>query len=659
MKILFSDGESTARFLRLTCAVLVVASLARSVFAQADGSPRWPGPFTTGGPILSSPAVGADGAVYIGSQDKYLYAINANGTLRWRFLTGDWVDSSPAIAPDGTIYFGSWDGKIYALNPNGTKKWEYSAGIGNYVYSSPALGADGTVYIGAGDGNFHALRPDGTLKWSYPAGDWIDASPAIGANGLIYYASWDGYVYAVRDNGSSAGELWRFDTAEPVLASPALGRDGTVYIGGNDGRLYALHGSTGAKRWEFATGVSIEASAAVGPDGTIYIGSDSGSLFALNPDGTQRWKFNVGQPIVSTPAVRGDGTIIFGAGDNAVYALTPNGAQKWKFTTEDWVDSSPVVASTGHIYFGSYDRKIYALNGTNAALSSLSPWPAFRGDPPHSGRVSAGSPGGRLINLATRAQAGPGFNLIPGFVVQGGSGSTYLVRAVGPTLAQLGVPETLADPKLDLITGAATVAQNDDWSSAGSATLAAIMNSVGAFALAPGSKDAAVHVTLSAGQYTAHVGSTGPASGVALVEVYDAAVIDTGARLVNLSTRAHAGIGANVLTPGLVIGGSSLRVLIRAVGPSLQPFGVTGVLAQPSLALFSGAASVGTNTGWTTSGNAADLRAAAQLVGGFPLIEESADSALLVTLSPGAHTVQVSGVGGTTGEALVEVYVVP
>ena len=63
----------------------------------------------------SSPAIGSDGTIYVGSEDNNLYAINPDGTKKWAFDTGDDVNSSPAIGRDGTIYFGSLDGNLYAI----------------------------------------------------------------------------------------------------------------------------------------------------------------------------------------------------------------------------------------------------------------------------------------------------------------------------------------------------------------------------------------------------------------------------------------------------------------------------------------------------------------------------------------------------------------
>ena len=130
-------------------------------------------------------------------------------------------------------------------------------------------------------------------------------------------------------------------------------------------------------------------------------------------------------------------------------------------------------------------------------------------------------------------------------------------------------------------------------------------------------------------------------------------------RLVNISTRAQVGTGTNILIPGFVISGSGTEtLLIRADGPGLTQFGVTGVLAQPSLSVTnqSTGKTIAANTGWGTSSNAAQIASVATQVGAFALTSGSADSAVIVNLPAGAYTVQVSGVNSTTGIALAEVY---
>jgi hypothetical protein len=128
------------------------------------------------------------------------------------------------------------------------------------------------------------------------------------------------------------------------------------------------------------------------------------------------------------------------------------------------------------------------------------------------------------------------------------------------------------------------------------------------------------------------------------------------APLMNLSTRATL-VAGGVLSPGFVIGGTTpRRVLIRAIGPGLAPFGVTGVMANPTLAVFNGALQIGANDDW--SGDVA-LDATFAAVGAFGLPPASRDAALVVTLPPGAYTATVRGAtAADAGEVLVEVYFV-
>jgi outer membrane protein assembly factor BamB len=123
--------------------------------AKDTGVQKWK--FATGQSVFSSPAVGKDGTIYVGSQDFNLYAVNPDGTLKWKFPTGFFASpSSPAVGKDRTIYVGSQDTNLYAVNPDGTLKWKFLAG--QVVFSSPAVGKDGTIYVGSDDNNLYAVQ---------------------------------------------------------------------------------------------------------------------------------------------------------------------------------------------------------------------------------------------------------------------------------------------------------------------------------------------------------------------------------------------------------------------------------------------------------------------------------------------------------------------
>ena len=180
--------------------------------------------------ITSSPAIGDDGTIYIGSHDNYVYAFYPNGTLKWRFQTGAWVHASPTIAADGTIYIGSDDEYLYALNPeNGSMIWRCPIG---YTWGSPTLGPDGTIYLGVWEMEFYAIYPNGTIKWTYnaPGRIWFGSSATVSSDGTIFFGT------TTQDGGSGALVALNPDGTERFhnyygfyATSPAIGKDATVY----------------------------------------------------------------------------------------------------------------------------------------------------------------------------------------------------------------------------------------------------------------------------------------------------------------------------------------------------------------------------------------------------------------------------------------------
>ena len=162
---------------------------------------------------------------------------SAPAVLGWSYLTGDSVYSSPAIGSDGGIYVGSDDDNIYALSSAGSFHWSYLTG--NNVWSPPAIGSDGWIYVGSDDRNIYALSSAGSLGWTYLTGSGLICSPAIGSDGGIYVGSghWDKNIYAL----SSAGSFhWSYLTGDNVLSSPVIGSDGGIYVGSYDNNIYAL-----------------------------------------------------------------------------------------------------------------------------------------------------------------------------------------------------------------------------------------------------------------------------------------------------------------------------------------------------------------------------------------------------------------------------------
>lgn len=263
----------------------------------------------------------------------------------------------------------------------------------------------------------------------------------------------------------------------------------------------------------------------------------------------------------------------------------------------------------------------------------------------------------RMANFSTRAQVGAGADAaFVGFAIGPGAPKSVLIRAVGPALTGFGVTGALVDPRIEIYSGERLIGENDNWSTTAIGGTNAF-SQVGAFPLTANSRDSATAITLGPGSYTAIVRGVADGTGIALIEVYD---VTGEARLRNLSTRARVGTGAGILISGLSIapGGPSRRILARAAGPALTTLGVAGALSDPAITVIESNTNrqLATNDNWS-SNDAAALSAAFTQAGAFAFAAGSRDSALIVDLPPGrGYSVQVSGVGNTSGVALVEVY---
>lgn len=227
--------------------------------------------------ITSSPVIGGDGTIYVGTSDGKLVAVAADGAaVKWTATTNDTGGSSPALATDGTVYVGSSDKKLYAIDPaNGSVKWSFDTGAA--IAGSPCVGGDESIYVGATDGKLHALSPDGKPKWSYPTGGPITGTPAV-RGGVAYVGSSDKSLHAV--SVVDGKKKWTYATLGEV-GTPAIGSDGVVYAGSADGKLYAV---TPSGLLFFAVNVKgrIKGAPALSDNGALYVTSDTG-VHGLGP----------------------------------------------------------------------------------------------------------------------------------------------------------------------------------------------------------------------------------------------------------------------------------------------------------------------------------------------------------------------------------------
>ena len=279
------------------------------------------------------------------------------------------------------------------------------------------------------------------------------------------------------------------------------------------------------------------------------------------------------------------------------------------------------------------------------------------------GKFQFGSPS-TLGNISARAFVQTGENvIIGGFMVEGTEPKRVIIRAIGPELTQYGVPDVLANPTLELHDGTgALIASNNNWVSTimGGIITSNQVHEIQVSGYAPGdSFESAILADLPAGNYTAIVRDVNNMTGVALVEVYGLSP-ETNSILANISARSFVQTGDNAMIGGFMVQGTEpKRVIIRAIGPELTPYGVPDALANPTLELHDSAgALIASNDNWqhTIIGGIiiAGQVAAIQNSGHAPTAPD--ESAIIATLPPGDYTAIVRGKNNTAGVALVEVY---
>jgi hypothetical protein len=257
--------------------------------------------------------------------------------------------------------------------------------------------------------------------------------------------------------------------------------------------------------------------------------------------------------------------------------------------------------------------------------------------------VAALAFGSQLLNISTRMKVLTGDNvLIAGFIITGNDQKNVIVRAMGPLLTSVGVPDALADPTIELHdnTGA-TIASNDNWMSSQKAEIEGT-------GIAPGNDfEAAIVRTLAPGTYTAVMRGAGDSTGVGLVEVYDLTPSAT-SKLANISSRGFVDAGDNVMIAGIIVGQSgAAEMVVRAIGPSLP---VPGKLDDPTLELRNASGTlVRENDNWKTDQQT-------EIEGTQIPPANDLESALVTILDPGNYTAVMRGKNNTTGIGVVEVF---
>lgn len=351
--------------------------------------------FTTGGSVISSPSV-ADGIVYVGSQDKNLYALGAwSGQLIWKFATQNSIESSPAVA-NGRVYTGGDDGYVYCLDAyTGTLIWKtFVNGDLPYTYgslvlkSSPAV-YSGKIYLGSLDGFLYSLNADsGDVEWKFETEGPILSSPAI-AGGFVYFYSEEpsvGALYAL--DAETGNMIWKqllpyehqFTGGNEMMGSPSVAA-GMVFASSTLRTYFGINATTGKILWTFTDPDAMEfiVSSPIYVNGELFI-IDKFSIACLNAtNGNTLWSYFTGDELYVSPSYA-DGKIYIVTSQRHLYILdaTNNGTKIASATTPSSSWSSPTI-SNGRLYVGNHDWNIYCY--TDHITSELMPPPDTGQDP--------------------------------------------------------------------------------------------------------------------------------------------------------------------------------------------------------------------------------------------------------------------------------------
>jgi outer membrane protein assembly factor BamB len=281
------DTELPGTIRRNTAAIdetgrIFIGDRANKMWAlESDGDTIWDYNIGNDGDVASSAAITPSGTIIMaGSFNGIVFALAPNnGAKLWDHPSGATVAySSPALGTDGTIYVGTTKGYLRAINPNGTFKWERYTG-GRIRYAPPVVASDGTIYIGSSAG-LHAVSPTGTLLWTFDTEGRVAAAPALAADGTIYVGSLGragGFLaafYALEPDGD---EIWRYQPSgsrNQFRGSPVVDFNGDIYVTSGE-KLVSLD-ADGDLRWQFGTlsRRQFPSTPAIAADGTLYFAAD-------------------------------------------------------------------------------------------------------------------------------------------------------------------------------------------------------------------------------------------------------------------------------------------------------------------------------------------------------------------------------------------------
>jgi sugar lactone lactonase YvrE len=517
------------------------------------------------------------------------------------------------------------------------------------TYASP-----GDLYASDGSGNIYEFTPGGTRS-TFASGLDQPFGVAFDSAGNLFEADqFSGNIYKFTPGGTRS-------TFASGLSSPAgLAFDSAGNLFAADegsGIIYKF--TPGGTRSAFASGLIAPTGLAFDSAGNLFAADlGSGNIYEFNPEGGK----STFASVLNAPsglAFDSAGNLFEAdEGSGNIFKFTPGGTPS-TFASGLTFPAGLAFDSAGNLFVADAGIgdifKFTPGGGTRITFASGLSDPIFLAFEPPPRPATLG-------NISTRLQVGTSNRvMIAGFIVQGSSPKMVLIRAIGPSLTNFGVPNVLANPQLELHNANGVIARNDNWQTTqiGGIITSNQVAEIQSSHLAPTNPaESAIIATLPPGNYTAIVRGVNNTTGNGLAEVYDVNPT-SGSLLANLSTRGFVQTGDNVMIGGFIVVTQPTRVIIRAIGPSLTHLGVPTALANPQLELHDHTqAVIGRNDNWqqTQIGGIITSDQVAEIQNSGLAPANPAESAIIATLQPGNYTAIVRGVNNTTGIALAEVY---
>jgi outer membrane protein assembly factor BamB len=329
--------------------MFIVLSAPAVVPAQESPRPgEWEWRFVAGGGTLTSGAFNAAGDYYFVSEDRYLYALDVNGIMRWRTDLGRRSNGSVAVGAEGSIYAGLETGEFLCLNKDGRLLWRRQLAAGSL--REPLLLPTGVIVVGDASGRLRAYTHVGRLVWWADLGASVSGSPILAGDGLIYCTTSDGYVVRLDSSGLVLGRQYLAEVGNTLAAAPE-----GVYVGSLAGRVILLNREL-EPVWRVDLGGRVE-TITVDETGNAYVRSSDGAISRVTSGGAIAWRAHP-TPAVVTGNVTGNSVLVTISG-NVLSLIGSDGRLLWEMRTTS-SPGPPTISPYGAVVFPTDTWVTYA-----------------------------------------------------------------------------------------------------------------------------------------------------------------------------------------------------------------------------------------------------------------------------------------------------------